>query len=225
MKYAFILALAAGPAMADRLTLPAGCGGIATIQAKDCTVTHYYRCEGDPENWTRRVDMDEDGISFSTQTDDEARWIESINPADGVVDTLGTEYDAASLSGLLETGRDDWDFIVESSDGVRQRFIGFDRLTGDDVTIDGVTLMGTAFGMRVENTQGDTLWTSEGREFVVPEWNVFVGGERLIEGGGESFTVDGGPERIYLPGDRGFLGRRPVYGCGLMLSALDHKGA
>lgn len=224
MKCALILSLIAGPALADGMSLPAGCTGIATVQAKDCTVTHYFRCDGDQDGWTRRVDLDEDGLSFTTQTDPEGRWIESVSAADGVVDTLGAERDPGSISGLLAEGRDDWDFLVESSDGTRQRYIGYDRLTGDDVTIDGVTLKGTEFSMRVENARGETLWTSEGHEYIAPQWHVFVGGERTIEGGGESFTVNGRPEHIHLPGDPGFLARRPIYGCGLMLSALEQRG-
>lgn len=218
LKSVICFALLATPALADQLRLPDGCTGLVSIQAKDCTVSHYYRCEGEPEGWTHRVDMSEDGLDFSSYTDDEARWVESVSAHDGLVDRLGNETDPASLSGLIASGRDDWDFFVLSNNGVKQRFIGHDALTGEDVVIDGVTLKRTEFSMRVENSQGDFLWSSEGREYVAPQWNIFIGGIREVNGPNGTFTRDGSPARIIQPGQEGFLARDPIYGCGVMMS-------
>lgn len=222
---ALALILAASPAMAaDEWPLPESCSGVVTVQAADCTVTHYYRCDGDAPGAMRRDDLEEDGLVFRSRTDNEARWIESEHVEIGITDILGAERDPASLSDLLATGRDDFDFLTYSSDGQRQRYIGFDALTGEEVVIDGVPLKRTAFEMRVEDMQGNWLWSSVGNEYVSDQWRIFIGGTRTVSSPQEEFVRDGTPERVVLPGEPGFLARRPIYGCGVMMSGLPAIG-
>lgn len=218
--------LLAAPAAAGTVSLPAGCEGLVTMQANDCVVTHYFRCETDPADWTRRLDYNEEGLIFRTLTDPEARWMESEHVRAGVTDVLGAERDPNSLSDLLATGRDDFDFLTYSSNGAQQRFTGYDSLSGADEVIDGVALKGTAFEMRVEDSAGNWLWSAEGREYVMPEWGVFIGGRRTITGPGfDPEQVDGRPQRFDFPGDAGFLATTPEYGCGLMMSSLTRAPA
>jgi hypothetical protein len=71
MRALMILALVAPmPAFAQdaqrpRLfSLPPGCTAYVTIQAASCTLSHHFTCEGDPEGWQRRVDLDEEGVTY-----------------------------------------------------------------------------------------------------------------------------------------------------------------
>lgn len=212
---AFILMASA--AQAGSYTLPQGCTGIATVQARDCEVTHLFRC-GDTR--THRVDLNDSGLMFYNVIDAEARWLESHHFLAGDVDRLDSETDPASLSELLDTGIDSYDFTTRSDKGAVQRFVGQDRLTGQSLTVNGVTLLETEFQMKVYNADGSWDWTSEGREYVHPDWRSFVAGVRNISSPNDSYSVDSSPMQISLPGQPGFLADKPLYGCDVLLSQV-----
>lgn len=218
MIRALALCLLASPAVAGDYRLPEGCTGLATLQLSDCTVSQYYRCDGDPAGMMHRDDLTEEGLSFRSTTDAEARWVRSESYPGQIIDRLGAETDPASLTELLETGLDSYDFEVISSDGLRQHFSGYDRLTGAEVTVDGVRLLETEFEMHVLSPDGTLLWTSAGREYVHEGWRSFISGQRQVTRDGESYDLDERPVTFALPGERGFLARRPIYGCGAMMS-------
>lgn len=220
MIRAFALCLIAGPAVAGDYALPEGCTGLATLQLNDCTVSQYYRCEGDPAGMTHRDDLTEDGLSFRSVTDAEARWVRSEDFPGPIIDRLGEETDPASLTELLDSGQDAYDFVVISSDGLRQRFTGYDRLTGVETTIDGVRLLETEFEMRALSLDGTLLWTTTGNEYVHEDWRSFISGRRTVTRDGDTFDLDERPMDFAFPGERGFLARSPIYGCGAMMSAL-----
>ena len=68
---------------------------------------------------------------------------------------------------------------------------------------------------------GSVLWAAEGREFISPDWRVFLSGVSNVTTPLEEYTLDGTPVEFIFPGEPGFLSATPKYGCGAMLSSLE----
>ena len=54
--------------------------------------------------------------------------------------------DPASFSELVAEGMDTWDFGLSKDDGTGSRASGYDRLTGQSVVIDGISLQADRSG-------------------------------------------------------------------------------
>ena len=121
----------AGMAQAASLyTPPSACEGFLTVQLKSCQVANYYRCAGDAPGDTSVTYSDVGGPFYSSRIDRETRWMESFDHDDGTSDYLDAKAtDHASLTTLLDSGRDDFDFTTTSNLGETRRYVGFDRLT------------------------------------------------------------------------------------------------
>jgi hypothetical protein len=204
---------------------PEGCTGYVTIQAKDCSVSNHFVCEMDDEGDKRRVDFDEDGFTYAGKTNNESQWIESFYPRSDSFETLMEgAIDPASFSGLIETGVDTYDFITEDRQGGQFRFIGSDRLTGEQTVIDGVTLSRTSYEIRLETAAGEITWASSGAEFVHPEWRIYISGTGTSRVPGEEEVFeDGSPVEFIFPGEPGFFSSQPKFGCGVVMSSFDPR--
>jgi len=215
-----------GAALAQGVfSLPAGCTAYVTVQAANCSVSHLFRCETDPEGYQRRVDLNETGLTYLGVIDRETQWIESFHAADSYTSYLAPgAADPASLSELIATGRDGLDFQTVSDVFGLTRYAGEDRLTGETVVIDGVSLQRTAFDMTVHDQTGQTIWKIEGNEFIHPEWRTFLSGTRTYTTPEGVETEDGTPVEFIFPGEPGFLGSRPRHGCDAMLSRAPGDG-
>lgn len=203
--------------------VPTGCAGFLTVQARGCTVSHHWTCEGDPDGTHWRVSLDQDGPYHLSYSDAEFRWLQSWDLRGGGTSILiEPEEDPASLTELLETGSDTMAFSLrtEANFGTFQRdYTGFDRLTGDEVTVDGRPLSVTEFTYQY-NVDGG-LRRVAGNQFVHEGWRLFFGGlETVTDPGGESFEYDNSPMEFAEPGDPGFLTMQPIYDCGEMFSGL-----
>ncbi len=213
-------ALAGPDGAAGRFSLPPACTGYMTVQSSDCVVTHHFTCEGDPEGWQRRVDLDADGISYFGAIDAEAQWLESVYVNLGHAEHLADDpVDPASFSTLLAEGRDTYDFITNSDEIGQTRYVGEDRLTGETVVIDGVTLDRTAFAIRALNAEGDEIWRSQGSEYISREHRIFVAGTGSFTTDGETFETEDSPVEFIFPGEQGFLSSNPKHGCGAVMSS------
>ncbi len=138
------LTLLAAPAFA--WDAPQGCEIWLTVQSRGCYVANYYKCEGDNPGDQWRADFDQQGVFFQSRIDAETQWVESIETNPRVVQTLDPDpRDAASFSGLLATGRDDFDFSLTKDNGEHSNVKGFDETSFETVEIDGVTLTHTRF--------------------------------------------------------------------------------
>ena len=217
------LAVPVAPVMAQTgFSLPAGCTAYVTVQKSDCTVSHLFRCEGDPEGYQRRVDLSEGGLTYLGVIDSETQWIESFHATSGDTTTLVPgAADPASFSTLLETGLDTFDFETASAMYGLTRYVGQDRLTGETVVIDGVTLQRTEFALTVYDQSGGVVWEIAGNEFIHPEWRTFLSGTRTFTTAEEEVSEDGTPVEFIFPGEPGFLGSTPRHGCGVMMSGLE----
>ena len=218
-----ILILPVGAMAQDQISLPEGCTPLVTVQMKSCTVSHHFSCEDDPDGYRRRVDLDDLGFTYAGAVDSETQWMESFHFRSNHSERLeDSPTDPASFTLLIETGADTYDFRTLSDEIGTTRYVGADTLTGETVVIDGQELLRTNYRIRAISETGEELWSSEGREFIHPEWRVFLAGEgtyRMPDG--DVFEVDDTPVDFIFPGEQGFLSSRPVYGCDAVLSSFE----
>lgn len=224
MRTAVALVLLAGPAFAQSgpttFSLPAGCTAFVTVQNKSCEVEHHFTCTGDAEGMQRRVSLDEQGMTYAGQIDAEAQWIASFHALAGITEMLEPDpVDRASLTELLATNLDTYDFRTLSVEVGETRYVGQDSLTGRQVAIDGVTLEETAYQITAYDGSGTEIWSAQGNEFVSRDWRMFLSGTSTITTPDDTFPMDGTPVEFIFPGEPGFLSTRPKYDCGLAISS------
>ena len=215
------LAMALGsPAAAATWTPPAGCRLELTVQQRSCMVAQHYRCDGDAPGDQRVTYFTRDGRVLESHIDAETRWLESTDLLSGVTDRLEEEAaDHASLTTLLRTGRDDFDFWTRSDTGERLRHIGEDRLTGETVTISGVALDVTTFTLKTFSETGDLLIDRHGSQFVNRQQGRFYGGlETATDWTGETQDSNDTPMRLIAPGQPGFGSTTPEYDCDMLMT-------
>jgi hypothetical protein len=211
-----VTAFAVAPAVAaDALFKPPpGCTVYATAQLRSCQVSQHYRCTGDAPGEQWAVYIDGEGAHFASKIDAETRWVESVDFDTGETERLGTETDPASFTALIQSGRDDFDFTTVSSSGEERRFKGFDQLTGDKVTIDGVVLERTRFELTSYDANGAEAWVRKGNQFIQRDWRIFFSDiEDFRNAGGDEVSTIDTPVRFAFPGDKGFLSMIPDYDC------------
>jgi hypothetical protein len=182
-----------------------------------CTVSHHFTCSADPDGWQRRVDMDEEGITYAGAIDAETQWMESYHFLSGEREFLvPNPADPASFTELTASGRDSFDFLTSSPETGPTRFVGSDRLIGETVTIDGVTLDRSEYQITAYAPDGSVAWRSTGNEFVSRDWRMFLSGMSSIVVGDQVEETDDSPREFIFPDERGFLSVNPKYGCGAM---------
>lgn len=222
MKHIAITALAIAPASvaAAQFGLPAGCTAYLTVQDRSCGVDHHFRCEGDVAGTQRRVSLSETGMTYMGQIDAGTQWLQSYHPLSGHTEELEPNpLERASLSELIATGVDDYDFQTLSAEIGVTRYVGRDTLTGTTVEIDGITLEETTYDLTAYASDGSMMWQSEGREFISRDWRMFLSGKGRVNTPTDSFDRDNTPMEFIFPGEDGFLSTKPKYGCGVMMSA------
>jgi len=212
-------ALGAAPALAGTFVVPKGCTAYVTVQHADCEVAQHYTCEGDAKGDRWSVYMGEDGPFYLSRIDRETRWMESFDLITGDADRLGEEVHPASFSDLLKTGRNDYDFTTVSRAGEVRRFRGYDRLTGEKVTIDGVALERTDFELTSYAADGALLNRRTGTQLVSRDWREFFADEEDFENAdGEKQHTKSTPVTFAMPGEKGFLSDKPQFGCNQMMT-------
>ncbi|MFT7057810.1 MAG: hypothetical protein ACJASV_000310 [Pseudorhodobacter sp.] len=212
------LLLAPMPALAQSFTPPAGCTGWLTVQARACRVSNFYTCTQDKAGDQWRTDFDQQGLFFASRVDAEGQWVESIELNPSTRQTLSpVPNDPASFSELL-SGLDTFDFGLQKDDGTASKVRGFDRLTGQTVVIDGVSLSETEFEFSETDLDGNLLRQSRGREYIHPDWRLFFAGPSEWDGGEGYVPLDGSPLQFVFPGEAGFFSSQPLFECDAVLS-------
>ena len=216
---AALLVLAAMPTQAGTFTLPKGCSAYVTVQHSNCQVSHHYRCEADPKGDQWSVYAGPDGPYYMSRIDAETRWVQSFDLITGDSDHLGSEDNPASFTRLLQTDRDDFDFNTKSSTGEVRRYKGYDRLTGDHVTIDGVDLERTEFALSTFAGDGSFLHNRKGQQLINRVWRIFFADREDFENaaGDREATTDT-PITFSQPDEPGFLATEPKFGCDQMMT-------
>jgi len=208
-------------AQSDTFALPAGCDAFVTVQTTDCQVEHHFICEGDPEGHQRRVAFDEQSMTYLGTIDHETQWIGSFHPLTGHTEQLAPNpVDPASLTELIQTGRDTYDFQTLSDEIGTTRYVGADELTGNVVTIDDVTLDETRYQITAYGEDGTELWKAQGNEYISRTWRMFLSGTGVVTLPDDSYEKDGSPVEFIYPGERGFLSINPKFGCGVVMSSF-----
>ncbi len=221
MKPLLILAALtlAAPVHAAGFQAPEGCQATLTVQARGCRVSNHYTCTADQPGDQWRADFDQEGIFFLSRIDRATAWVESFSFNPDTRQTLDPNpADPADFSGLLSSGRDDFDFGLSRDDGTRSHVTGHDALTGTTVTIDGVELQQTEFTYTEVDPEGTIIGQARGREYVHPEWRMFFAGPSEQWDGADWVPVDGSPRQFILPGEPGFGATQPIFDCGALMS-------
>lgn len=211
--------LLATPVFAQEFSMPEGCEGYLTIQNTSCSVSHHFTCDFDSPGEQRRATLDEEGLSYVGKINREAEWVESFHLRSGHTERLMSSADSMSMTDLLAGDLDTWDFTTESAEIGDNRYVGFDQLTGDSVVIDGITLQRTEYSLTAFDADGNEIWKASGREFVHPDWRMFIGGESSYTTSGDTFDSDDTPVEFIFPGEPGYLSVNPKFGCGVELSS------
>ncbi|MDA3887715.1 MAG: hypothetical protein PF443_02695 [Allgaiera sp.] len=218
---ALALCAAAAPAAAKIFTPPKGCNVYLTVQEHGCIVSNLYRCTQDKPGDQWRADFGVNGAYFVSKTDDQTQWIESLDLDSGNREHLQPGAPApASFSKLLATGRDDFDFSTVNQQGVVHRFTGYDKLTGESVTIDGVPLQRTEYAMTASGPDGAVLWKATGHEYISKSWRTFFAGTGIWDDKSGKTPYDNSPARMIQPGQPGFAATVPEYDCHDVMSEL-----
>lgn len=212
---------AAMPAAAKVFTPPQGCKVYLTVQEHGCVVSNLYRCTQDAPGDQWRVDFGVNGASFVARIDSETQWVESIDLENGNHDHLQPgASQPASLTKLLATGRNDFSFSTVDEKGAVRHFTGYDKLTGESVTIDGVPLQKTEYSMTATGSGGEVLWKSTGHEYVSAKWRTFLSGAGFWDDKSGKLPYDNSPARLIQPGQPGFAETVPEYDCDNTMSML-----
>ena len=209
-------------------TPPEGCTGFLTVQARNCSVSNYYKCAADPAGHQWRADFEVDGvITYLGLIDAQAQWIESYDffPSNRDVTELPAS-DPMMFDELSKNGLDSFDFQQRRDDGRVSRVTGMDRLTGKTIIIDGQPLLETEFVARETHLDGTLIYEARGSEFIHLEFRNFFAGRAVVTLGGEGgeFQRDGTPIDFIFPGEDGFFSPNPEYDCETILSGLTAPG-
>ncbi len=196
---------------------PVGCTEVLTIQMRGCEVDHIYTCSNDNPGESWRVNFRVDGPIFISKIDAETQWLESYDLFPTSRDVLiQPATDPASLSELLSTGTDTYDFTQRGPDGIT-RVVGFDTLTGEEVVIDGEPLLRTEFSARFEGVSGPYM-TLRGNEYVSRKHGRFISGSYARTVDGQTDEWDNSPVDFIYPGEPGFFEKKPLYDCDVSLT-------
>ena len=221
------LLVLAGPASAQSQSpaqtfgLPAGCTAYLTVQSKGCSVSHHFTCENYPAGVQGRIDLDDLGATYIGTIDAETQWLNGFRPATGSTETLEPgSAKPASFTQLITTGRNDFDFSTRNDQSGLVHFVGNDVLTGQSVTIDGVTLEETAFSLTATAEDGTELWRTTGQEYISRDWRSFLSGVGETVSPSGSGTYDSSPVEFIFPGEDGFLSPNPKFECGVVSSSM-----
>ena len=218
---ACVLALWGLPAETRPSTPPEGCTTFLTVQTRACSVSLYWQCESLDNDVTWESTFGEDGPEFVSSYNSEFHWLETYYFGSGAREVMGTDSARSpSLSELLETGENAYDFVIYETGPqgpFKTRFTGVDRLTGETVTIDGEELLSTEYAaVATDAATGDVLWSITGQQYVMAEDRLFLSGTDQVREDGQIENADYSPVDILRPGDPGFGETRPLYGCGVL---------
>lgn len=221
-------AILAGPVAAATFSPPEGCKTYLTVQSHSCLVSQFYTCEKDKPGEQWRADFGANGPVFLSKTDAQTQWLESYEIDPPTRETLDANpADPASLDELLANGLDTFDFSLSRSDGRHSTVRGFDKLTGESLTIDGVTLQRTEYEYtQTDDSDGSVLAHAKGKEFVSTEWRTFLSDHSDFEQeDGSTFPYEGRPVKFIHPGQSGFQSTLPLFDCNAEAASLKLGGS
>lgn len=215
----------ATPVFAGTFAPPAGCTANLTVQSRGCNVSHFYTCEKDPAGNQWRADFGAEGMYYLSMIDRETQWLESYEMNGSGTAPLNKETldpgarDPASLSGLIATGLDTFDFNLTKSTGEKTHVTGFDQLTGKTAVIDGEELKQTEYEFTQTASDGTVIRHAKGHEFISEQFRSFFSGSSKWQSqDGTWLDVEGAPITFIKPGEPGFGATVPLFECDNQMS-------
>ncbi|MEM8553412.1 MAG: hypothetical protein AAGF71_01165 [Pseudomonadota bacterium] len=210
------MAIASG-AQAQQAAVPEGCAAVMTVQTRGCTVQHRLICEDLAPGDFRLALYGPGGPFLIGHYNRHYQTLASvIVPTQKITRSLDAGPDPLNMDELLDDGLDTYDFTeVEERPGsgpVEVRMMGFDRLTGDTIEIDGRSLLVTEFEYRRIGPDGEVMEHFAGQQFVDPDFLTIYAGTFIDKTGG-SEPNDLSPVKFYGPDDPGFLSAVPRHDC------------
>lgn len=209
----------------DQFRPPAGCTAFLTEQSLDCGVTHYYRCEGEPDGTTWSAYVTPDGVISVQQTDPDYQWLQGHYPLSGTSETfVPPAADPISTRTLVEDGIDTYDFTLreDSRDGSKlMRIRGWDELTGETVTIDGEELERTRFAIQWLDEAGNITSEGSGSQYFSHSMGQFFLGQESYTDDSGTLDYDDRPVTFTRPGQAGFLSMTPLFNCSTEQARLN----
>ncbi|MBY6162558.1 hypothetical protein KUV73_16860 [Mameliella alba] len=217
---ALTLLACAGPAWAQGglFTPPEGCTTYLTVQSRSCVVTNHFVCPQIDPDHKFRTDFGEAGPYFTSRIDGDGQWIESGPPEEPArTRTMRPVTDPGSVSELVETGIDSFDFTQRSTTEGVTRVTGFDRIVGE-VEIDGEPLYRTEFEMTRRDVNGRVIEHVTGKEYVSATHKRFFAGfaADITDEERQTNARDRSPVEFIYPGEQGFRSTYPRHDCDLM---------
>ncbi len=221
MRYWIFIGALLAPSGAFAFTPPAGCEAKLTIQSRNCLMTNIWTCEADADGEQWLALFNENGPTRLRKVDTEFQWLETylFNPTRTEQMVVPAD-DPEALTELFATGYDTYDFIIRDAAGNGLRYVGYDRLTGEETVIDGEVLKNTEYAFDVLTEGGSVLEQREGRQYVSEAHRIFLFGESW-DRDAPDLVRDSSPVEFIYPGEPGFFSNRPIYDCGAMLSSLE----
>ena len=153
---------AAGPAPSRTFQPPAGCEAYLTVQSAPArsrttsAATPTPRAGSAASTWTRAASP-----TSAPSTARRSGWSRSTS-CPSTPRRWAPRPTRPSFSELTSTGEDSFDFVTESPEIGQTRYTGEDRLTGETVTIDGVTLDRTEYEIVATTPDGTEAWRGRG---------------------------------------------------------------
>lgn len=205
---------------AETFQPPGGCQTYLTVQMKDCRVEHHYSCEASgTDRW--RIVYTSGGPVFLSRIDAEAQWVASLDlVSGGETTTVFPARDPSSVTALLETGEETFDFTQRAPDGALERVTGYDRIVERDVVIDGEPLHRTEYSVTFSRADGSEIGGYSGTEYVSERHRRFFSGFGQSRFGTDVVRYDQSAVQFIYPGEAGFGSVVPEVDCGMMMSAL-----
>ncbi len=223
MKALALVLLTAAPAAAGTFAPPEGCKAYLTVQMRGCLVSEFYTCEKDTPGDQWRADYGANGPFYLSRINKQTEWVESYELDPPMKELLDPNpKDRANFDELLSSGLDTFDFGLTKADGTKSHVKGFDKLTGEQVVIDGVTLKRSEYEYTQTAEDGTVLRHSKGHEYVSEKWRTFFSGISQWEmEDGSWVPSDNSPVKFIEPGEPGFGNTVPLFECDDQMSQLE----
>ena len=211
------IASAASVAAEEVAVFPEACDPKLTIQAVDCTVTHYALCAFDGEAAAMQVRYDGSGLRQSQILDADNHPLRVFSDTIDLRFDESVRADRMSSSILLAKGTDGYAFTLTSETAPisKMTFFGSDELTAKTVIANGFHLRELR-GRYVRTTYFNGRSVTEAFEveqYVEEEFGFFVPVRETRIGSAARKSSEQAPVDFLRPGDDGFLSVQPLY-CG-----------
>lgn len=214
---AFLAGSGTGLNAAEVFSPPEGCEAFLTVQSASCEVNILWRCDIAPDGDKWEAYFDRDGLQSIASYSSQYAWLDAVYMWDSSrEEATGSPIDPISLAMLVLNDVDSYDFQMRRTDdsGTRNlRVVGTDTLTGEEQTIDGQLLQVARFEYDILEDDGALFYRSFGTQLFSPEMMVFFAAKGTSVSDDSTFEYDSTPVDFIFPGEPGFAGTTPLYGC------------